>query len=174
MNDAKNKDGWNPYISGALTGLLIILSAAVSGNYFGTSTSFVQLLGMLEKLISPLRFAQNDYFNIVPPGISWQILFIAGILLGSFLSAIIYREFKWQFLPDLWKNSFGVTYYKRGLLAFFGGIIAMIGARLAGGCPSGQMSSLILLSVSGLAAMVMFFAVGIITVRLVFRGGDKS
>lgn len=173
MNDAKNKNGWNPYISGALTGLLIILSVAVSGNYFGTSTSFVQLLGMLEKFFSPLRFAQIEYFNIVVPGISWQILFIAGILLGSFLSAIFFGDFKWQFLPDLWKDRLGDTYLKRGLLAFLGGIIAMIGARLAGGCPSGQMSSLILLSVSGLVAMVMFFAVGIITVRLVFRGGDK-
>lgn len=49
----------------------------------------------------------------------------------------------------------------------------MIGARMAGGCPSGQMSALILLSVSGLAAMIMFFVAGIITVKLLYKGGEK-
>lgn len=168
----KNK-GWNPYVGGALTGLLIILSVAVSGNYFGTSTSIVQLTGMLEKIITPLRFAQTEYFTIVKPVLSWQMLFVAGIFIGSFLGAIIFGDFKWQFFPDLWKRKLGTSFINRGLAAFIGGIIAMIGARLAGGCPSGQMSALILLSVSGLVAMIMFFILGIITVRLIYKGGER-
>jgi uncharacterized membrane protein YedE/YeeE len=173
MNGDKDKNSLNPYIGGALTGLLIILSAVVSGNYFGTSTSIVQLIGMLEKFISPLQFAQTEYFKVVAPGISWQILFVAGIFIGSLLGAILFGDFKWRFFPDLWETRLGTSYVKRGLFAFLGGIIAMIGARLAGGCPSGQMSSMILLSLSALVAMIMFFAVGIITVRLVYKGGEK-
>lgn len=172
VNTSKDK-GWSPYISGALSGLLIILSVAVSGNYFGTSTSFVQVVGMLEKLIAPLQFASTDYFNVVKPILSWQILFVAGIFLGGLLAALIFGDFKLSFLPDLWRENLGTSYVKRGLFAFFGGIIAMIGARMAGGCPSGQMSSLILLSVNGLVAMMMFFIVGIITVKLLYKGGAK-
>ncbi|HPF21611.1 MAG TPA: YeeE/YedE thiosulfate transporter family protein [Syntrophomonas sp.] len=168
-----HKNGLNPYIGGALTGLLIILSVAVSGNYFGTSTSIVQLLGMLEKFISPFQVAQTEYFKVVNPVISWQILFVTGIFIGGFLGATLFGEFKWRFFPDLWKNHLGTSYVKRGLFAFLGGMIAMIGARLAGGCPSGQMSAMILLSLSALVAMIMFFAAGIITVKLVYKGGGK-
>jgi len=163
----------NPYVAGALTGLLIILSVLVSGNYFGTSTSFVQLIAILENTIAPERMAQIRYFTIVDPVWSWQIFFVMGILLGSFATAKIFGEFKWQSIPDLWRDNLGSSKYKRMILAFLGGIIAMIGARLAGGCPSGQMSALILLSVSGLAAMTMFFIGGIVAARLIYGGGEK-
>lgn len=168
-----NDNGWNPYVGGALAGLLIILSAAVSGNYFGTSTSIVQVTGMLEKIIAPLQFAKTEYFNVVKPVLSWQIMFVAGIFIGALLAAILFGDFKWSFFPNLWRENLGTSYIKRALVAFTGGIIAMIGARLAGGCPSGQMSSLILLSVNGLLAMMIFFIVGIITVRMMYKGGAK-
>lgn len=168
-----NYKGWNPYLGGALTGLLIIVSVMVSGNYFGTSTSIVQLVGMVEKIIAPSNFLQNEYFAIVKPVLSWQMMFVAGIFTGSLIAALWFGEFKWRFFPDLWKRNLGISYFKRGSLAFIGGIIGMIGARMAGGCPSGQMSALILLSVSGLAAMIMFFVAGIITVKLLYKGGEK-
>ena len=166
-------DAMNPYVAGALTGIVIILSVLVSGNYFGTSTSFVQLIGMLEKIIAPERLAQIRYFEVVDPVWSWQIFFVIGILLGSFAAAKMFGEFKWQSIPDLWRKKLGSSQYKRMTFAFVGGIIAMIGARLAGGCPSGQMSALILLSVSGLVAMMMFFIVGIAVARLIYSGGGR-
>lgn len=173
MNTSKKDNSWNPYLAGTLSGLLIILSVAVSGNYFGTSTSFIQVTGMLEKMLAPQWFTQTEYFNLVKPVLSWQILFVVGIFIGSFIAAIISGDFKWQFCPDFWKRHLGTSFIKRGLIAFVGGIIAMIGARIAGGCPSGQMSSLILLSINGLAAMTMFFSVGIITIRLLYKGGEQ-
>lgn len=172
-NNNNSDNGLNPYVGGALTGVLIILSVVVSGNYFGTSTSIVQLVGMLERVIAPLKFSRIEYFTVVNPAISWQIFFVAGILIGAFLAAIIFGDFKWRFFPDLWKKHLETSCYKRGVFAFVGGIIAMIGARMAGGCPSGQMSALILLSVSGLLAMIMFFIFGIITVRLIYKGGER-
>ena len=171
---SEKKKAWNPYISGALSGLLIIFSVVLSGNYFGSSTAFVQLVGILEKLISPERVSQIKYFSIAEPILSWQILFVIGILIGSFLAAKIFGEFKWQLIPNLWKTNLGSSKLKRGLVAFIGGSIAMFGVRLAGGCPSGQMSSSILLSISGFLAMTIFFIVGILVARLVFSGGVKG
>jgi len=35
--------GWSPYHAGALTGVVIIASAWVAGNYFGASACFVSI-----------------------------------------------------------------------------------------------------------------------------------
>ncbi|MBF7096250.1 YeeE/YedE thiosulfate transporter family protein [Alkalibacter mobilis] len=172
MNN-KNDKGWNPYVAGALSGLVLILSVAVSGNYFGSSTSFIVLLGMLEKALIPERFAQVEYFNIVKAALSWQVMFVLGILLGGFIASKMFGDFKLQSIPDLWKSKFGTSKPKRYLVAFIGGTISMLGARLAGGCPSGQMSASILLSVSGFVSMIMFFILGIIVAKLIYRGGAR-
>ena len=47
--------GWNPYISGALSGLVAVLSVWVTGKYFGASTTFVRTTGMLESIFTPER-----------------------------------------------------------------------------------------------------------------------
>jgi len=49
----KNRDGWNPYLAGALAGLLAIASAAATTHwlgktsYLGASTTFVRAAGIL-------------------------------------------------------------------------------------------------------------------------------
>ena len=169
----KENNGWNPYVVGALSGIVLIFSVLLTGNYFGTSTSFIMLLGMLEKALTPDKFAQIEYFNVVNPGISWQILFVLGIFIGGFIAAKLYGEFSFRSIPNRWKNQFGTSKLKRYVVAFIGGSISMIGARLAGGCPSGQLSASALLSISGYLAMILFFAFGIITAKLIYRGGKK-
>lgn len=165
------KTGMNPYVAGALSGLLLIVSVAVNGNYFGSSTAIVQLYGMLGKALAPGWAAGVQYFAVVDPVLSWQVFFVWGIFLGGLGAALIFGEFSWQTIPRLWRNTLGENKAVRMMLAFIGGAVAMFGARLAGGCPSGQLSAMALLSVSGLVAMVMFFAVGIIVARLVYGGG---
>ena len=74
----------------------------------------------------------------------------------------------------MWAERFGTSPVKRGIVAFIGGIIAMFGARLADGCPSGHgLSGMIQLAVSGLIAMVFFFVGGIIMTRIIYSGGKK-
>ncbi len=167
------KKGMNPYVAGALAGLLLMVSVAVNGNYFGSSTAIVQLVGMLGKAISPEWAARIEYFTVVDATLSWQIFFVGGILMGSLGAALIFGDFKWQTIPELWKKTRGTNKISRMTLAFIGGIIALFGARLAGGCPSGQLSAMALLSVSGLLAMGMFFIVGIVVARLVYGGVSK-
>jgi uncharacterized membrane protein YedE/YeeE len=53
--------------------------------------------------------------------------------------------------------------------AFAGGVVAMVGARMADGCPSGHgLSGMMQLSVSAFIALPMFFLVGMIVASLVY------
>jgi len=169
----KDEGGWSPYIAGGLSGLVIILSVLWTGQFFGASTSFVRSVGMIGENFGPERVKHLEYFMRFIPKFDWQLLFVIGIFLGSLLSALTSDSFKWQGVPDMWAERFGTNPALRGIVAFVGGIVAMFGARLAGGCPSGHgLSGIIQLAASGLIAMVFFFVGGIIMTRLIYHGGD--
>jgi hypothetical protein len=128
-----NDKGWSPYIAGALTGIILILSVWVADKYVGASTTFARSSGALERLIAPDLFSQSEYFKKEAPIIDWQVLFVAGILVGSFASAITSGSFKITPLPGMWRERFGPSIPKRAAVAFLGGFIAIFGARLADG-----------------------------------------
>ena len=131
----KNKDpgAWNPYLAGALAGLVSVGSVWFTGKYFGASTTFVRGAGYVEQLIDPARIKQLEYFAKTKPVIDWQWMFVIGILIGSFVAAISSGSFRIQAVPDMWQKRFGGSMVKRGMVAFVGGTIAMFGARLADG-----------------------------------------
>lgn len=130
--DRQNK-AWSPYLAGALAGVVFVLSVWIAGKVVGASTSFVRTAGMVEKQFMPERVAQMDYFVKKEPKIDWQWVFVMGILIGSFVSSNADRSFQWKALPDMWEIRFGLSRVKRGFVAFVGGLVAMFGARLAGG-----------------------------------------
>ena len=125
--------GWNPYLAGALTGLLMVFSVWLSGKFFGASTSFVRTAGMLESLVAPERVASMPYFVKTLPHLDWQWMFVLGILLGAFGSAKLFDDFRWEAVPPMWEGRFGPNQANRGVVALTGGTVAMFGARLAGG-----------------------------------------
>ncbi|MFC1837776.1 YeeE/YedE thiosulfate transporter family protein [Thermodesulfobacteriota bacterium] len=171
----KDEGAWSPYIAGGLSGLVIIVSVLWTGKFFGASTSFVRSAGMLGKYFDPERVDQLEYFIRYLPRFDWQLLFVVGIFVGSLVAALTSGSFRWQGVPDMWAQRFGSKPLLRGIVAFVGGIIAMFGARLAGGCPSGHgLSGMIQLAVSGLIAMVFFFVGGSIMARLIYCGGDSK
>lgn len=166
---------WSPYLAGALSGVAVVLAGLFTGNYFGASTSFVRTAGMIEKLFSPERVGQMAYFRWFVPNIDWQWMFVVGIALGSLISALSSGTFRWQAIPDTWKERFGPGRLKRGVVAFIGGIIAMYGARLAGGCPSGHgMSGVPQMAISGVVALVCFFIGGVLVANFVYMDGGKK
>jgi uncharacterized protein len=125
--------GWNPYLAGALTGLLMVLSIGLVGKFFGASTTFARTAAMLENLVAPERVAAMSYFVKNAPVFDWQWLFVAGILVGSFISARLFQDFRAEAVPPMWASRFGPGQLGRGLVAFAGGVVAMFGARLADG-----------------------------------------
>ena len=132
------KRTWNPYLAGALAGILLILSVWISGKFFGTSTTFVRVAAVVEESIG-IDTATNAYFTAKKGKYGagslpdWQLMFVLGALLGAFISSRLSGDFKIQLVPDMWRQRFGPSPVKRAITAFFGGVIALFGARLAGG-----------------------------------------
>jgi len=129
-----DKGAWNPYLAGALSGLVGIFSVWFAGQYFGASTSFVRTAGMIEQLFGAERVAQMSYYAKTTPHIDWQWMFVVGIFLGSLIAALTSGSFKLQAVPDMWAKRFGKhSVSRRAITAFIGGIVAMFGARMADG-----------------------------------------
>jgi hypothetical protein len=168
---------WSPYVAGALAGLLAIASAYATTKwlpktaYLGCSTTYVRAAGLIEQRVAPERVAKNAYFKKEKVKVDWQFALVCGIFLGALAGALASRQFDLESLPPLWHKRFGPGVLKRLAAGFAGGAVAMFGARLADGCPSGHgLSGVMQLSVSGLVALVCFFAGGLFVAGWVYRG----
>jgi len=135
MFEKKDKDNnyWSPYIAGALTGAVMILSVWFTGKYVGASTTFVRLTGQIEKIFTPERIEAMEYFKKTSPKIDWQWMFVFGVLIGSFIASLTSKTFKLQAIPPMWEDRFGSNILFRAVVAISGGTVAMFGARLADG-----------------------------------------
>ena len=133
MDAKQENNAWNPYIAGALTGLLLVCSVWFAGKYVGASTTFVRSAGFIEMLFSPERVAAMEYFKKEIPKIDWQFLFVVGIFFGALIASTTSNSFRLQAVPPMWERRFGPGRAKRAMVAFMGGAVAMFGARLADG-----------------------------------------
>ena len=177
MNCKTEDGGWSPYLAGALVGLLAIASALATTHYLGktsylgASTTFVRAAGFAECAVAPAHVAGNAYFTETKIKVDWQFMIVIGIVLGALLSAVTSGSFKLESVPPSWAKRFGPSIGKRALGAVLGGAVAMFGARLADGCPSGHgLSGMMQLSVSAFVALALFFGVGVLVARLVYGG----
>ncbi len=167
----KEAKAWSPYVAGALSGLVSVGSVLVAGKFLGASTTFVRGAGMAERLYAPEVVTTLSYYLKEKPVVDWQFLFVLGIALGAFLAARVSGDFRVRFVPDSWRERFGGSAALRAVAAFLGGAVAMFGARLADGCPSGHgLAGLSQLAVSGFLAAAGFFAGGVLMARLLYRG----
>lgn len=124
---------WSPYAAGALTGVILCLSVLIAGKFLGASTTFVKASGMIERAIAPEMVSGMPYFVKTGMDVDWQMMMVVGIVFGAFFSAIWSGDFKSTPIPPMWEKSFGAAKARRYFTAFFGGVIAMFGARLADG-----------------------------------------
>lgn len=172
----KTQDGgWNPYLAGALVGILAVVSIYATtqilgkGQYLGASTTFVRAAGFLEQMIASDYVSSNEYFTKTKIRVDWQFMLLIGIFLGSLISSLTDKSFKLEKVPPMWEKRFGSSTGKRAAGAFLGGIVAMIGARLADGCPSGHgLSGIMQLSVSSFVALFCFFLAGVVVANLIY------
>lgn len=173
----KTEDGgWSPYLAGALLGLLAIASVIATTkllgktHYLGASTTFVRAAGIVEKTIASDHVASNEYFTETKVKVDWQFMLVLGIFLGALISSVMDKSFKIESVPPTWEERFGSSIGKRAIGAFAGGIVAMTGARMADGCPSGHgLSGMMQLSVSSFVALALFFGVGVLVANMFYR-----
>ena len=168
---------WRPYVAGAWVGVLATLSVIASNQvlgktqFLGASTTFVRAAGFIEQTVDPEHVKTSPYFIKEKVKIDWQFMLVVGIFIGALGASLADGSFKFEGVPPVWRERFGDSVVLRAIGAFAGGIVAMFGARMADGCPSGHgLSGLMQLSVSGFIALACFFGAGVFMAALVYRG----
>lgn len=168
---------WNPYLVGALIGLLSLLTFSLADKPIGMSTGIAQASGACAMpVISAEGVAANAYWaKKAVPAWDYGSLFVLGSFLGALVSAVMSGSFKLEGVPTIWRERFGSSVMKRMIAAFLGGVVILFGARLADGCTSGHgISGSLQLAVSSWTFFLVMFASGIVTAFLLFRRNPKA
>lgn len=161
---------WPFWAGGAVIGLLVPLLYYFYNTPLGVSTGY----GNLVKIVFRARHLQWIKSKFADTW-SWRVYFIAGIILGGYISNRLAGEpgitmEMGQFTTVLeWPVLFIALYF------FAGGIFLGLGARIARGCTSGHgIHGIANLHLSSILATVMFLIGGIVAaniVRAVLLGG---
>ncbi|TNF36769.1 MAG: hypothetical protein EP329_04785 [Deltaproteobacteria bacterium] len=129
---------WNPYLGGALLGLLLFLSFFVTGNGLGASGALNRVVVAAEGVVAQEHVDTTPYLAEMGgadrnPLDHWMVLEILGILLGGLVSGLVHKRVR----PETFKGP-RVSAATRLAFALIGGAVMGYGARLARGCTSGQ------------------------------------
>ena len=153
---------WSPYVVGGLIGLLSMATFYWSDKPIGVSTAYARIAGMLGKIVAPRYTLGLKFFKETPPVVEWEVMLLAGILIGSLLAAWSGGQLVGSWIPALWEARFGDdSVIPRLVSVFSGGILMAFGARLAGGCTSGHgISGALQLSIGSWIALLCFFLGG--------------
>jgi uncharacterized membrane protein YedE/YeeE len=162
---------WSPYAAGVVIGLLQIPTFLLMGTALGASSSFVTVGAYLAAAFDPAA-AQIKYFATHMTGAKnwWQVAVVVGIAIGAFISMRLSGARR-QTISPVWARAMGTSsLWSRAPVAFFGGFVMLLGARIAGGCTSGHgISGMAQLSVGSTVAVAAMFAGGILTAMLLRR-----
>lgn len=163
---------WNPYLVGALIGVLSLLTFSIVDKPIGMSTGIAQASGACAlPFVGADGVAANTYWaKKAVPKWDYGSLFVVGSFLGALVSALMSGSFKITRVPEVWRERFGPSVPKRMAAAFIGGVVILYGARLADGCTSGHgISGSLQLAVSSWTFFLVMFASGIATAFVLFR-----
>lgn len=161
---------WSPYMVGIGIGILSWLTFVLSDKPIGCSTAFARFSGMIERAFRGDKTLAKPYFKQVIPEVTWDVMLVIGIVIGSFASALLSGQFQLTWVPSLWAATFGSAYFPRLIVAVIGGVLMGAGARWANGCTSGHgISGTLQLAVSSWLAVACFFAGGIVAAFIIYR-----
>jgi uncharacterized membrane protein YedE/YeeE len=129
---------WNPYLAGTAIGLTLLGAFYVLGTGLGASGAFTQLLAAAGDKLTPAWTESNHYLRQYAgegknPLKDWMVFQFAGVFLGGLIGALTAGRLKFEV-----ERGPRSAPRSRLLLAFAGGAITGVAARLARGCTSGQ------------------------------------
>lgn len=151
----------NPYLGGALLGIVLFLAFYITGNGLGASGAISQVQVAIVDVFASAHVDRVGYFAAIGGGTrnpldNAGVYMLLGTFLGGALSGIATRRFR----PETRRGP-NVSVGARWVFALIGGLIMGYGARLARGCTSGQaLSGGAVLSVGSFAFMFSVFAGG--------------
>lgn len=168
---AETRARWNPYVVGVGLGVLSWFAFGLVNQPLGISTALSSAASVCAlPVMGSEGVAQNAYWAKTPFKWDGGMLFLVGTFVGSLLSVLVSRAFRWEKVPATWSQHFGHSTPKRLGAAFLGGVIIMFGARMAGGCTSGHgISGSLQLAVSSWTFFLTMFVFGILTALVLFR-----
>ncbi len=162
---------WSPYVAGVVIGLLQIPTFLLMNTALGASSSYVTVGAHLAGVVDPAA-SQIKYFASHLWGAKnwWQVAVVVGIAVGAFVSMKMSGARR-QSISPVWARTMGTTTLSaRAPVAFLGGFVMLIGARIAGGCTSGHgISGMAQLSVGSTVAVAAMFAGGILAAMALKR-----
>ncbi|HBJ85038.1 MAG TPA: hypothetical protein DDZ88_14440 [Verrucomicrobiales bacterium] len=163
---------WSPYLVGAGIGVLSWLTFATVDKPIGITTAFEYSAALTEQAVAPQvtqPYLEAKAKDGKVPKIDWEWMLVLGVLIGAYVSSKMSGDrAPEEKVPPLWGWRFGYSPGKRYVGAFLGGIIMMLGARIAQGCTSGHaisgilqlaLSSWIFAPVMGVAGMAVAFLI---------------
>lgn len=169
---------WSWVKGGLALGILNII-ILLSGNHLGTTTAYAQTSGYIIEFFSSRLIPINTWIEGTcgTSGglqVSWQWMLVLGIFLGGVIGKLIHGKTTTEEIPKLWCERFGNRPKLRLVHAFLGGILLLIGSRIAGGCTSSHViNGMSQMAVSGIIFGIAVFASGIPISMLIYRRRDK-
>ncbi|MBI3517014.1 MAG: YeeE/YedE family protein [Proteobacteria bacterium] len=162
---------WSPYAAGITIGVLQLPAFLLIGTALGTSSSYVTVSARAASWIDP-SIRAIDYAAKHLDGAKnwWQVALVIGIVLGAALSARLSGTRRSGMSP-IWATALGTkSRIARFFLAFGGGFVMLLGARIADGCTSGHgISGMAQLAIGSFIAVAAMFLGGIATAFILKR-----
>ena len=149
---------WNPYLVGVLLGIVLLATYAVTGRGLGATGAYSSVAAWIAGLLSPDHATTNvvhaKYWNDGAPLLSWTVFLLLGAFVGALVSGLQGRRVHLTIERGPRIGDGG-----RLFLAFVGGAICAVGAKIAKGCTSGQaLTGGSILNVGSLVFMLAVFA----------------
>lgn len=157
------KEHWPGYWAGFGLGLTLLATFLVVGQGLGASGGFTRYLAFILSVIAPGYASSHPYWsNYVQPGqpvlFDFLVFELIGVAAGGVVSGWLAGRLKWT--TDKGPR---ISPQTRWALAFVGGAISGVGARMARGCTSGlALSGGSVLSAGAFIFMMAVFAAGFI------------
>lgn len=156
MHDPRPESPYsNPYLAGFGLGLVLLSSFVVMGWGLGASSAFASMAAWGVSLVAPAHAEANPFFSeYLDPSALWIVLEVAGLFVGGMVSGLLANRSRLvvEHGPRIGKAG-------RLALAFVGGGIMAVGAKIGGGCTSGQaLTGGALLNAGSWAFMMCVFA----------------
>ena len=126
----------NPYLAGFGLGLALLATFLIMGRGLGATAASGSVTAWLFGLVAPEWTAANPAlkgYYAEPPWVNWTFYLIVGAFVGALISGWLAGRTKWRI-----ERGPQLSVQARLALAFAGGALAAIGAKLAKGCTSGQ------------------------------------
>jgi uncharacterized protein len=175
MQNIFTQKSWSPYAVGAAIGVLSWFTFLSVDHALGITTAFESTVAIAEQELMPQIRETNSFFEKKTPKIDWGWMLVIGVFVGAFISSKLSGDRDAATVPPLWAKRFGPSAMKRYFGAFVGGLLMLLGARLAGGCTSGHgISGSLQLAASSWLFVIVAFSVGILTSFLLFGRECRS